>query len=324
MSGWLRALRAASPPSPHFEEKGREGTGAPRPARAVTTWRAVRRTALATALLLFAGVAALAVVWQRTGPVSLARAEALSVTVLDRNDRLLRAYTAVDGHWRLPVEVKDVDPRYLAMLLAFEDRRFRSHRGVDPYAIGRAAWLLIRHMRVVSGGSTLTMQVARLLQGEHERTGAGKVRQALRALALERKFSKDAILRLYLRLAPLEATSRVCGRPRSPILARSRAVSRSRRPPCSWRCRNHLRYGGRIAFRKPRAARAIACWLSLPHRASSPARKRPVRWRSAYRRCGANFLCWLPTWLTRRWRPTKPGSSTVSRSMHPPRPASNG
>ena len=67
-------------------------------------------------------------------PLSLARAEALSVTVLDRNDRLLRAYTTPDGRWRLPVEVKDVDPRYLAMLLAFEDKRFRSHRGVDPYA----------------------------------------------------------------------------------------------------------------------------------------------------------------------------------------------
>ena len=135
-------------------------------------------------------------------PLPLSRAEALSVTVLDRNDRLLRAYTTADGRWRLPVEVKDVDPRYLAMLLAFEDKRFRSHRGVDPYAIGRAGWLLVRHARIVSGGSTLTMQVARLLAGEHERSGAGKLRQALRALALERKLSKDAILRLYLRLAP--------------------------------------------------------------------------------------------------------------------------
>ena len=137
--------------------------------------------------------------WSRC---SLARAEALSVTVLDRNDRLLRAYTTPDGRWRLPVEPKEVDPRYLAMLLAFEDRRFRTHRGVDPVAIGRAGWQLVRHRRIVSGGSTLTMQVARLLHGEHERTGAGKVRQALRALQLERKLSKDAILRLYLRLAP--------------------------------------------------------------------------------------------------------------------------
>jgi penicillin-binding protein 1C len=155
-----------------------------------------------TGAVLLVAIAAVAVVWYRTEPLSLARAEGLSVTVLDRNDRLLRAYTAPDGRWRLPVEPKEVDPRYVAMLLAFEDRRFRSHHGVDPVAIGRAGWQLVRHRRIVSGGSTLTMQVARLLAGEHERTGAGKLRQALRALQLERKLSKDAILRLYLRLAP--------------------------------------------------------------------------------------------------------------------------
>jgi len=134
-------------------------------------------------------------------PLSLARAETMSVTVLDRNDRLLRAYTTPDGRWRLPVAAKDVDPRYLAMLMAFEDRRYNSHYGVDPYAIGRASWQLVRHGRIVSGGSTLTMQVARLLT-EHERSGAGKLRQMLHALALERRHSKDQILALYLRLAP--------------------------------------------------------------------------------------------------------------------------
>ena len=172
------------------------------PAKRRNALRLLRPTLLAVVLSAMTVAASLAIIWQRTEPVSLARAEALSVTVLDRNDRLLRAYTASDGSWRLPVEVKDVDPRYLAMLLAFEDRRFRSHHGVDPVAIGRAGWQLLAHRRIVSGGSTLTMQVARLLAGEHERTGAGKVRQALRALQLERKLSKDAILRLYLRLAP--------------------------------------------------------------------------------------------------------------------------
>jgi penicillin-binding protein 1C len=162
----------------------------------------LRRAFLIAALLLLTAVVAVNVVWARMVPLSLARAEALSVTVLDRDDQLLRAYTAPDGRWRLPVEGKEVDARYLAMLLAFEDGRFRSHRGVDPYALGRASWQLIRHLRVVSGGSTLTMQVARLLAGEHERTGLGKLRQALRALQLERKLSKEAILALYLRLAP--------------------------------------------------------------------------------------------------------------------------
>jgi penicillin-binding protein 1C len=164
--------------------------------------RALRWAGLAVLVAVGAVAITVAVIWLQLGPLPLSRAESMSVTVLDRNERLLRAYTAADGRWRLPVDVKDVDARYLAMLIAFEDKRFRSHRGVDPWGVGRAAWQLVAHQRIVSGGSTLTMQVARLLQGEHERTGAGKIRQALRALALERRLSKDAILRLYLRLAP--------------------------------------------------------------------------------------------------------------------------
>src|SRR3990172_9126786 len=169
-----------------------------------------RRRALLALRLILAGAAIAACglaglvawTWVRLEPLSLARAEAVSVTVLDRNDRLLRAYTAPDGRWRLPAEVKDVDPRYLAMLIAYEDKRFRRHHGVDPWAVARAVWLLVRHGRPLSGGSTLTMQVARLLLGEHERSLTGKIRQMLLALGLDRRLSKDEILRLYLRLAP--------------------------------------------------------------------------------------------------------------------------
>lgn len=138
----------------------------------------------------------------RTGTPNLARAERVSVTVLDREDRLLRAFTTPDGRWRLPLEPKEVDPRYLAMLIAFEDKRFRTHGGVDANAIGRASWQLLRNGRIVSGGSTLSMQVARLLEGEHERSAGTKVRQMLGAWQLEQRYSKDQILRLYLRLAP--------------------------------------------------------------------------------------------------------------------------
>jgi penicillin-binding protein 1C len=88
------------------------------------------------------------------------------------------------------------------MLLAYEDKRFRSHPGMDVWAMLRAGWQLVRHQRIVSGGSTLTMQVVRLLLGEHDRSLWGKIRQALLALALERRLSKDEILALYLRLAP--------------------------------------------------------------------------------------------------------------------------
>lgn len=151
-------------------------------------------------LVCFAGLGLL--VWTAASPISLERANDLSVTVLDRNDRLLRAYTARDGRWRLPAEVKDVDQRYVAMLIAYEDKRFRSHLGVDPLAIARGGWLLLRHRRIVSGGSTITMQVARLLLGEHDRSLWGKFRQMLLALRLERRLPKDEILKLYLQLAP--------------------------------------------------------------------------------------------------------------------------
>jgi penicillin-binding protein 1C len=164
--------------------------------------RFLRGGLVLVAALLLAGALLLAVVGQRMEPLALAPADALSVTVLDRNDRLLRAYTTPDGRWRLPIEPEEVDQRYLAMLIRLEDKRFYTHRGVDAAAFLRAAWLLLRHRHIVSGASTLTMQVVRLLQGEHERSALGKLRQMLNAFALERRQSKRAILRLYLRLAP--------------------------------------------------------------------------------------------------------------------------
>ena len=125
-----------------------------------------------------------------------------SVEVLDRNGDLLRAYTVADGRWRLAVDLDRVDQTYLATLLAFEDKRFRDHIGVDPWAMLRAVGQAVWNGHVVSGGSTLTMQVARLL--EESGTGAldGKIRQIRVALALERRLTKDEILTLYLHLAP--------------------------------------------------------------------------------------------------------------------------
>ena len=137
------------------------------------------------------------------GPPPLERADNLSVVVLDRQDRLLRAFTTSDGRWRLPVTVDDVDPRYFKILFAYEDRRFYQHGGIDPVAVLRAGLLLVRHGRLLSGASTLTMQAARLLDGVHERTGLGKLRQMIRAWQLEQRLSKKQILDLYLRLAPM-------------------------------------------------------------------------------------------------------------------------
>jgi penicillin-binding protein 1C len=126
-----------------------------------------------------------------------------SVEVLARDGRLLRAFTVGDGRWRLAVGPARVDPGYLAMLLAYEDHRFYGHRGVDPWALARAGFLSVRYGRRVAGGSTLTMQVARLLEDGATGTWGGKVRQMRVALALERVRTKDEILALYLQLAPM-------------------------------------------------------------------------------------------------------------------------
>ncbi|WP_295400118.1 penicillin-binding protein 1C [uncultured Thiocystis sp.] len=126
----------------------------------------------------------------------------VSSLMLDRDGRLLRPFTVAGGRWRLPVSLDQVDPGYLAMLLAVEDRRFRAHAGVDPRALLRAAWQFMTNGRIVSGGSTLTMQVARLLEGESTRRLSGKLHQIRLALALERRLDKNAILTAYLTLAP--------------------------------------------------------------------------------------------------------------------------
>ncbi len=126
-----------------------------------------------------------------------------SVEVLARDGSLLRAFTVADGRWRLAARPEAVDRDYLAMLVAYEDKRFRSHPGVDVLALIRAAGQALRAGRPVSGGSTLTMQVARLLEDSGTGRWAGKLRQIRVALALERRLSKDEILALYLDLAPM-------------------------------------------------------------------------------------------------------------------------
>lgn len=125
-----------------------------------------------------------------------------SIEVLDRNGDLLRAYTVADGRWRLALPPDKVDPTYLAMLLAYEDKRFRDHNGVDLRSMSRAVLQAVWNGRVVSGGSTLTMQVARLLEEGTTGEVGGKLRQMRVALALERRLTKDQILQLYLHLAP--------------------------------------------------------------------------------------------------------------------------
>src|SRR5215831_16020467 len=137
------------------------------------------------------------------GPMPLERARQVSTTIVDRNGKLLRAYAMADGRWRLPVDArKDVDPTYLDLLLAYEDQRFRDHSGVDPLALGRAAYQLVTRGHIVSGGSTITMQLARLMEPRRQRSLYAKLHQIVRAIEIERRLDKDEILNLYLAMAP--------------------------------------------------------------------------------------------------------------------------
>jgi len=164
--------------------------------------RAVRLVAIA-ALALGIGAAVFAAWVVSLGPLPLAAARQVSTTIVDRNGKLLRAYAMADGRWRLPVDArKDVDPTYLNLLLAYEDRRFRDHHGVDPLALSRAALQLISRGHIISGGSTITMQLARLMEPRRERSVYAKLRQIVRAIEIERELDKDQILNLYLAMAP--------------------------------------------------------------------------------------------------------------------------
>lgn len=124
------------------------------------------------------------------------------LVVLAQDGTPLRAYPSQDGVWRHPVSPAQVSPHYLQAVLTYEDRWFYHHAGVNPFALLRAAGQWLWHGRIVSGGSTLSMQVARLLEPQ-PRSLAGKLRQMARAMQLEWHLDKAEILTLYLNRAPM-------------------------------------------------------------------------------------------------------------------------
>jgi penicillin-binding protein 1C len=148
---------------------------------------------------------AVVLVLDRLFPLPLPDAGGGSTVVLARDGTPLRAFPDDDGVWRYPVAIEDVSPLYVQALLTYEDRWFWRHPGVNPLALARAFAQWIVHRRLVSGGSTLTMQVARILDGTPHSI-AGKLRQILRALQLEAHLSKREILTLYLNHAPFGGT----------------------------------------------------------------------------------------------------------------------
>ncbi len=134
-------------------------------------------------------------------PPPLHKAAQISQVVLDRNEQPLRAFPLRDGKWRLKADLDNIDPAFINALLAYEDERFYEHIGVDFQAMLRASLSLAKAGRVVSGGSTITMQTARLLEPKKRTLGA-KFQQIIRAFQLEARLSKKEILELYLTLAP--------------------------------------------------------------------------------------------------------------------------
>lgn len=157
------------------------------------------RLALAAASLLLCGLGLVAA--DRAFPPDLSRLATVSAELHDREGRVLAVTPAPGGVWRLATTVDDVPPLFVALLLAREDRRFFSHPGVDPLALARAMGQAMMHGRIVSGGSTITMQVARLLAPKPRTLGA-KLTEMARAIQLEARFGKDEILGMWLTLAP--------------------------------------------------------------------------------------------------------------------------
>lgn len=167
-------------------------------------WNARWRLAGASAIALVA-----AAVWIRLGPLpdGLLATDTRSMVIVDRHGEVLYEMRTAYGTRGLPLAADDIPPSLAHATLAAEDRRFDSHLGVDPLAIARAAVRNVRAGRIVEGGSTITQQVIELLRARQNegRRPAGwraKLSEAVLALRLEHRLSKDEILALYLNLAP--------------------------------------------------------------------------------------------------------------------------
>ena len=150
--------------------------------------------------------------------------DSTSTVILDRNGNLLGAHIADDQQWRFP-ESQKVPYKFKTCIIQFEDRGFYDHWGVSPSGVGRALWQNLRSGQRVSGGSTLTMQLVRLMRKNPPRTYREKVYEMVLATRIEWRYSKLEILRKYASHAPfgnnvvgLEAASwRFFGRPASQL-----------------------------------------------------------------------------------------------------------
>jgi penicillin-binding protein 1C len=162
------------------------------PLRMTLRWKAVGSS-------LFLGVIAF---WLALPKPPLLDGLSFSQCVRDRNGTLLRITLTNDQKFRVRTPLREISPELIAATLRFEDQHYSQHPGVNPFALARATLSALRHGHATSGASTITMQVARLRFHLHTRTIGGKLMQILRALELERHYTKVEILEAYLNLAP--------------------------------------------------------------------------------------------------------------------------
>jgi penicillin-binding protein 1C len=164
--------------------------------------RRVRSPALRACALCLLGIVSSIAVWLALPKPPLLHEISFSQSVRDRNGQLLRVTLTTDQKFRIWTPLHNISPALIDATLRFEDKYYTRHPGVNPIALARSAFDLIRFRRATAGGSTITMQLARLRFHLRTRTISGKFAQIVRALELERHYSKAEILEAYLNLAP--------------------------------------------------------------------------------------------------------------------------
>ena len=163
---------------------------------------------------------------------NLSRLERISQVLRSEDGSIINLRLTPSGHWREKASLENVDAKLIDMLVAYEDKRFMSHFGVDPLALVRATYNSLASGRVVSGASTITMQTVRLMHPElQQRTFKAKLMQMLEAVRLERHLTKEEILEAYFSLAPyggniegVEAASEAWFQKRPNVLTMSEAA----------------------------------------------------------------------------------------------------
>lgn len=151
--------------------------------------------------LIFLVVSMWAIIFFLPAP-ALLTGISFSRAVFDDHQQLLRLTLSTDGKYRLYTPLEDISPQLIAATLLQEDQYFRWHLGINPWALSKAGWHTYVSGSRRMGGSTITMQVARMRFGIHSKTLVGKLWQIVRALQLETHYSKNQLLEAYFNLAP--------------------------------------------------------------------------------------------------------------------------